>query len=374
MTTYIEIHTLQSVPPSNMNRDDAGTPKSALYGGVNRCRVSSQSWKRAIREDFNDTLDPKEVGTRSRMLVTSIADAIKDRNSDLTEEAEKLAVAAMEAAGFKKPVPKTRGKAAEGAPETGYLVFMSQRQIDALAEAAIEASVDPNPLSALKAAKVKDLVDAQHSIDIALFGRMVADSTDLNVDAACQVAHALSVHEATPEYDFYTAVDDAKNRNEDEEDAGAGMMGTVGFVSATMYRYAAINLDQLHKNLGSAEATRLATEAFLRSFVTAMPSGKQNTFANGTRPAAVMVTIAQGQPTSLVGAFEKPIRSSDGFVQPAVKALAGYASEVFETWRKPSRVLVTGLPSAAQELTELGELCSFEELVSSTVAAVTEPA
>lgn len=160
-------------------------------------------------------------------------------------------------------------------PETGYLVFLSQRQIDSLAGAAIEASAEVDPLKAMKAAKVKALIDTDHSVDIALFGRMIADSSDLNVDAACQVAHALSVHEAVPEYDFYTAVDDAKDRNEEEEDAGAGMMGTVGFVSSTMYRYAAINVDQLKINLGNEKAIRMAIEAFLRSFVESMPTGKQ---------------------------------------------------------------------------------------------------
>lgn len=366
MTTYIEIHALQSVPPSNMNRDDAGTPKTAIYGGVTRARVSSQSWKRAIREDFNSHLDPKDVGTRSRMLVSEIAKAISQRAPELAERGEELGIAAMEAAGFKKPVPQKRGKSEEAGPaETGYLVFLSQRQIDALAEAAIEASEDSDPTKAMKAAKVKDLVDAEHSVDIALFGRMVADSTDLNVDASCQVAHAISVNEANPEYDFYTAVDDAKNRNQDEVDAGAGMMGTVGFVSSTLYRYAALNVDQLRENLGSDEATGMAVAAFLNSFVNSMPSGKQNTFANGTRPAAVIVTAAQGQPTSLVGAFEKPVAPDGGLVTPAVAALAKHASEVFEAWRRPDRVWVSGLASDVAPLAGLGEVVPFVDLVAS---------
>ncbi|MDO4718145.1 MAG: type I-E CRISPR-associated protein Cas7/Cse4/CasC [Propionibacteriaceae bacterium] len=372
MTTYVEIHALQSVPPSNINRDDSGTPKTALYGGVTRSRVSSQSWKRAIRKHFNDTLDPSDIGMRSRMLVTEIARTISDRQPDLADVAEDLAVNAMEAAGFKRPVPKTRGKNAEGVPETGYLVFLSQRQIDSLAGAAIEASADVDPLKAMKAAKVKALIDTDHSVDIALFGRMIADSSDLNVDAACQVAHALSVHEAVPEYDFYTAVDDAKDRNEEEEDAGAGMMGTVGFVSSTMYRYAAINVDQLKINLGNEKAIRMAIEAFLRSFVESMPTGKQNTFANATRPCAVMVTVGTGQPTSLVGAFEKPLRSSEGYESEAVDRLAEYARGVFSTWRRPSTVLVTALPGHERELADLGMKVSFDDLVTSAADSAME--
>lgn len=374
MTRYVEIHALQNVPPSNINRDDAGTPKTARYGGVLRSRVSSQSWKKAIRDDFNEHLDPKDVGTRSRMLVADIARSIEAERPDLADAAQELAVAAMEAAGFKKPVPKTRGKAIDATPETGYLVFMSARQIEALARAATAASADANPLAAMKAAKVKDLVDAENSVDIALFGRMVADSTDLNVDAACQVAHALSVHAAEPEYDFYTAVDDAKSRNEDEQDAGAGMMGTIAFVSSTLYRYAALNVDQLHINLGNEEATALAIEAFVRSFIQAMPTGKQNSFAAATRPSAVVVTVASGQPTSLVGAFERPIRSIDGYLAPAVTALAAHAAEVFRDWRTPDQVLVQGLASVVEPLAGLGDVVGLDDLVSRTVARVTEPA
>lgn len=375
MTTYIEIHALQNVPPSNINRDDSGTPKSAIYGGVTRSRVSSQSWKRAMREDFNASLDPKDVGTRSRMIVARIEDSIRAERPDLADRAQDLAVSAMEAAGFKKPAPKTRKKGdPAGQPETGYLVFMSQRQIDALAKAAVSVADDANPLNALKALKVKALVDADHSIDIALFGRMVADSSDLNVDAACQVAHAISVHEATPEYDFYTAVDDSKQRNEDEEDAGAGMMGTVAFTSSTLYRYAAVNVDQLHKNLGSDEAVALALAAFIRSFVNAMPSGKQNTFGNGTRPGAVLLTIASGQPASLVGAFESPVAAKNGYLEGAVARLASHAQGVFDTWRRPRHAFFTALPEYRELLADVAETKTFDELINEAVLAVSEQA
>ncbi len=324
MTTYIEFHALQTVPPSNINRDDSGAPKTAVYGGVTRSRVSSQSWKRAIREDFNEALDPLEVGTRSRMIVGSIATAIDARRPDLSDRAQDLAVAAMEAAGFKKPMPKTRRKGEpEGQPETGYLVFLSQRQIESLAGAAAAVSDEIDPKAAMQAAKVKQLVDADHSIDVALFGRMIADSSDLNVDAACQVAHAISVHEATPEYDFYTAVDDAKDRNEDEEDAGAGMMGTVAYISSTLYRYAAINVDQLSENLGSTEATNRAIEAFLRSFVVSMPSGKQTTFANGTRPDVVLVTVGKRPAKQPGRGLRGPVKAREGYIGPGCRGARG---------------------------------------------------
>ena len=363
MTTYIEIHAIQTVPPSCINRGDDGTPKTATYGGVLRSRVSSQSWKHAIRKDFNKRLDPSSVGTRSTLMVEEIAKSITKERPDLKERSIELGVSAMEAAGFKKPASKKRGKNQElGTPETEYLVFLSQHQINALAKAAITASDSTDPLKDMKAAKVKNLLDTDHSIDIALFGRMIADSADLNVDAACQVAHAISVHAAEPEFDFYTAVDDARDRDEDESDAGAGMMGTVGFVSSTLYRYAALNVDQLLTNLGSPEVTRKATQEFLRSFCEAMPTGKINTFANGTRPAAILVTITQGQPASLVGAFDKPVFSQSGYTTPAIERLAQHAKETFELWNAPRLTLVSGLPSEIEGLMDLGEFMNPEAL------------
>lgn len=374
MTTYVEIHAIQTVPPSCINRDDTGAPKTATYGGVTRARVSSQAWKSAIRDDFNHRLNPKDIGIRSTQIVSEIAKSIVELEPALADSAIDLGVAAMEAVGFKKPVAKTRGKnKTQGDPETGYLVFLSQRQIDALAKAAVDASSEPDPGKAMKAAKVKDLVNADHSVDIALFGRMIANST-LSVDAACQVAHALSVHEAEPQFDFYTAVDDARARDEDEVDAGAGMMGTVGFVSATFYRYAAINVDQLELNLGSREAAQRAVVAFLQGFIESMPTGKINAFANATRPAAVLVTVAEGQPTSLVEAFEDPVRADSGFVKPAIARLTAHASEVFETWRKPKAAFVVGLPSAIDGLQKLGQHVSADELYSQVFSQISESA
>ena len=214
MKSYLEIHALQSLPPSNVNRDDTGAPKTATYGGVLRSRVSSQSWKRAIRQDFNQRLNPADVGVRTKAIVEMLADEITRQSPDLAERAQDLAVLCYESIGLKL------GKKKDGAiPELGYLIFLSRRQIELLAEQAVKAAAEPDPKEALKAAKLKELVDRDHSLDIALFGRMVADVADLNVDAACQVAHALGVHEVVPEFDYYTAVDDKKQ--EDEELPGS---------------------------------------------------------------------------------------------------------------------------------------------------------
>ncbi|GAB3622655.1 type I-E CRISPR-associated protein Cas7/Cse4/CasC [Mariniluteicoccus endophyticus] len=361
MTTYLEIHAIQNVPPANMNRDDTGAPKTATYGGVVRGRVSSQSWKRAMREAFNRDLDPMDVGRRSKQVVRLMMDAIVRRRPELEERAEALATAAFEVAKL-KPSKAKKGDAAVA--EMGYLLFLSQRQIEAVADVIVanaDAGDDKALRAALTAAKVRDLFDTQHSVDIALFGRMVADAPDLNVDAACQVAHALGVHEVVPEYDYFTAVDDVVR---EAEETGAGMIGTVEFFSSTFYRYAVVNLDQLQTNLGDDKAVGLALQAFVKAFVESMPTGKQNTFANGTRPSAVMVTIGSGQPASLVGAFEEPVKDSAGHVAQAINRLAEHAEGVFSTWRRPETVLVCGLPAQVGKLAELGDVVSFDELVA----------
>jgi CRISPR system Cascade subunit CasC len=177
-------------------------------------------------------------------------------------------------------------------------------------------------------------VDTRHSVDIALFGRMVADSADLNVEAATQVAHALSVHRSEVESDYYTAVDD---RNADSE-SGAGMIGTVDFNSATLYRYAAVDVNALHANLGAGykkpeEAPVPAAEAaaaFVEAFVTSLPTGKINTFGNHTLPAVVIVKVRSRRPISFVEAFESPVRqgSEGGFLAQACARLATYVPQL----------------------------------------------
>lgn len=364
MTTYVELHALQSVPPSNINRDDTGSPKSATYGGVLRARVSSQAWKRAIREDFARRLPAERIGTRTKEIVALLAEEIVAQAPDLAERAESLAESAFEAVGLKLTKPRRNANAVS---ELGYLIFLSAQQIRSLAAATVEAAGEPDVRKALQERKAKLLVDRDHSIDIALFGRMVADVSDLNVDAACQVAHALGVHEVTPEFDYFTAVDD---RREQAEETGAGMIGTVEFNASTLYRYAVVNVDQLQINLGNRQATRFALEAFVRSFVDSMPTGKQNTFANGTRPDVVMVTVGQGQPVNLVGAFEEAVRPKDGYGKPAADALARHAADVFETWRQPATVLVCGLPKPRAALASVpgAEVSSFEELAGRAAA------
>ena len=365
MSTYVDIHIIQSLPPSCVNRDDSGSPKSAVYGGVRRLRVSSQSWKRATRLYFNDLLDAKDVGVRTKRVVEVLAERITEDAPELAGDAAALAEGVFKAARIKLSPPRGKKDAPQ---ESGYLLFLSTSQIARLADLAIASARDGE---ALDAKTVKKIFKEAHAVDIALFGRMVADDTDLNVDAACQVAHAISTHAAENEYDFFTAVDDDKSRSE-EEDAGAGMMGTVEFSSATMYRYATVNLDMLVENLGDGDAALRALEVFIKGFCLSMPTGKQNTFANRTLPEAVVVSVRDDQPVSLVGAFEKPIRTNEanGYLARSVGALAEHARAIEDNYGlKPLAGFVVALkggdilvPEGPDAPAPLGERVSFTEL------------
>ena len=357
MSTYVDIHVIQNLPPSCVNRDDSGSPKSAVYGGVRRLRVSSQSWKRATRLYFNDLLDASDVGVRTKRVAELLAARITEDAPDLAETAPALVGEVFKAARIKLSAP--RGKK-DGPLESGYLLFLSTSQVARLAELAIASARGGE---ALDAKAVKKVFKEPHAVDIALFGRMVADNTDLNIDAACQVAHAISTHAAENEYDFFTAVDDAKSRSE-EEDAGAGMMGTVEFSSATMYRYATVNIDMLRHNLGDGEAALRALEVFIRGFCLSMPTGKQNTFANRTVPEAVVVAVREDQPVSLAGAFEEavPADAAHGYTARSVQALARYAATIEDSYGlEPLRSFVVALTDG-DAVASLGERVSFKDL------------
>jgi CRISPR system Cascade subunit CasC len=357
--TIIDVHILQTVPPSNLNRDDSGSPKTAVYGGVRRARVSSQAWKRAVRLAFKETLDDSQLGERTKRIGDAVAQRIKNAVPEFKEDAETMAVGVLKAAGLLKK-----------ASEADYLIFLSHQQQENLAREAIAARQQGR---APDAATAKRAADTEHSIDIAMFGRMIADVSDLRVDAAVQVAHAISVHAVENEFDYFTAVDDRKH---DVDETGAGMIGTVEFNSATLYRYATIDVDRLHDTLGDAKATSRAVEAFVHSFATSMPTGKRNTFANGTRPDAVVVRLRKNLPINLVGAFEDPVRDtreSAGRVRLAADALTAYTLDVESAYGdQPVAAWVTHVGARTAALAQLGTVVALPDLVTSVGAAVAQ--
>ena len=169
-------------------------------------------------------------------------------------------------------------------------------------------------------AEVSKVFHGSQAVDIALFGRMLANAPDLNTDASAQVAHAISVDRVDQDFDYFTAVDDCAA----DDNAGAGMIGTVSFNSSTLYRYATVDIDSLYGQLGDPEAAACGVAAFVEAFVKSMPTGKQNTFANRTLPNAVVVAIRKSQPINAVSAFEVPVRpSEDESVSRHAAALLG---------------------------------------------------
>ena len=297
---YMDINVLQTVPSSNINRDDTGAPKTALYGGVTRSRVSSQSWKHAMRREFNENKHDNE-GIRSKDVAILLAKTIQQQDASLDDETAMAKSASIFAAAGIKLDKKTN--------QTGALLLVSQGQVDKLAKYAIDHEDYDKK-------EVKAVLKGDQSLDLALFGRMVADNPELNVEGSAQVAHAISTHEIVPEFDYFTAMDDLQP----EDNSGAAMLGTVEYNSSTLYRYANLNLRELSDNLAGGDAVGVAMD-FVKSFLLSMPTGKQNTFANKTLPSYVMITLRDDTPVNLVSAFEKPIESKTGYVGPSIKAL-----------------------------------------------------
>ncbi|WP_051951860.1 type I-E CRISPR-associated protein Cas7/Cse4/CasC [Actinacidiphila yeochonensis] len=337
---FVEAHILQSLPPSNINRDDSGTPKQAQYGGARRARVSSQAWKRATRMEYARAEPACDRATRTKRIAALLSDRLAQPAADggaalEAAQASRLAAALLEPLGISKSTKKD--------DHSAYLLFFGKRQLDAVIGLLDGRAAD---LSALPDKELKAEIDTLpvvsalatgHPAEVALFGRMVADLKDLNVDAAVQVAHALSTHAVRTEFDYYTAVDD-----ENVEDSGAGMIGTVEFNSSTLYRYAVLGVHQLRDNLTSPEATRDAAVRFVDAFTRSMPTGHQNTFAHRTLPHLVLITVRTDQPVNLVSAYEEPVTGHAGLAAESAARLARELKEVGETWGTvPSRTLAT---------------------------------
>ncbi len=336
--TYVDFHVIQTVPPSCINRDDTGRPKTAVYGGALRARVSSQAWKHAMREMFAEIYrenssyrtkyaanlvademcridpaqDPKEALNKAKDILTAVGvlkGKEKKGNTKKTEDAEDST--------DKKEANKT-------------LFFISTAQAHALAEAILNfgGMGTKDKLSKKEEDRFQDVLNQEPSVDIALFGRMVANNTALNVDAAAQVAHAISTHAIQNEYDYFTAVDDYKP----DDTAGAGFLGTQEYNASTLYRYATVNLQDLARMIGKENAVE-AVKAFARAFICSMPTGKKNSYANRTLPDFVYVTIRNDQPVNFCGAFEKPVYSEvGGYVEKSEQKLMAYAQKVYENF------------------------------------------
>ena len=371
MALLAEFHLLQNFAPSNLNRDDTGAPKDAVFGGVRRARISSQCVKRAVRLHFarQGLINSAALGVRTLRIQARLCELLRTAHHHTEDEAV-LARAVAAALGELKLKVKPKKDEVHG--HTEYLLFLGDGEVKALAHAidqGFDELVKEKPGKNTKASLLACIGSAR-AVDVALFGRMLADDKNFNVDAAAQVAHAISTHRVDRDVDFFTAVDDLAAGSE----AVSGMLGTVEFNSSCFYRYAVINLDLLRANLG-ADAPALmgaALEAFLRGLVAAVPSGKQNTFAAHNPPEFIGAAIRRGEPMNLANAFEKPVHhgeSDAGLTAASVKRLQarwqGYG-QAFDIDPNSLRVLdLTGVWQGDARLT------SVEALVQATLGAYT---
>lgn len=331
---FVELHMIQNFAPSNLNRDDTGSPKDAEFGGFRRARISSQAIKRPIRRHptFAKTtgVSPSE---RTKWLTRRLTDALIGADKSETDAAAVALGLTKFYAGKKGKMDNKNGR------KTNVLLFLSTSEIAMLRDAALEnwdGLVAEQTAEKPKDTLVKQIINKRliprvkertSAPDIALFGRMLADQPDLEIDAACQVAHAISTHRITMEMDYFTAVDRLVELGEAEEDSGAGMVGYTTFNSACFYRYARIDVGQLQKSLEDDTLAQRTVEGFLRAALEAIPTGKQNAFAaQNPTSLAVAVVRKDGKCWNLVNAFEQPITAKNsageptGYVAPSIRA------------------------------------------------------
>ncbi|MBZ0128729.1 MAG: type I-E CRISPR-associated protein Cas7/Cse4/CasC [Rhodobacteraceae bacterium] len=300
MCHFLQLHYLTVYPPSNPNRDDQGAPKSASFGGTPRLRLSSQAIKRAARlSPVMQTALEGHLGARTQR----IGEVVRD-----TLAAEGVDGAKAEAAG--KEIAVIFGKFDAEAEKKGHirsrqLAFVSPDERAAALALARQIAAGEKP----EIDKKTILRTADGAADIAMFGRMLADSPDYNREAAVQVSHALTTHRALAEDDYYSAADDLKKPT---EDAGAGFIGSAGFGSGVYYLYACVDVGLLIENLGGDTAlAACATEALAEALATATPSGKRNSYAHQTRAAYIRAESGAQQPRSLAGAFLNALAGED---------------------------------------------------------------
>ncbi len=377
---YIELHLIQNFAPANLNRDDTNNPKDCEFGGVRRARISSQCIKRAIRNSpvFAETTGV-EVGQRTKRVIKRLRDRL------IPPEKPEAAIKPIGEVDVILPafvtafLSKLDSKSDKDDLRTAVLLYLSEAEIKGVSDKLLANWVEladekKRPATAERLAKelVKEYKDRTSAPDIALFGRMLAEKPELNLDAACQVAHALSTHRVTMEMDFYTAVDDLNP----DDTAGASMMGFIGYNSACFYRYARLDWEQLVKNLGADSDLALRTvEGFLRAAVEAIPTGKQTGFAAQNPPSFLLAVVrAGGAAWSLANAFEKPVRAGrdSGLVAPSVKALDSYWGRLAAVYGTKSIVATAAL--ALDDDLELTALKGAQaKNLDAWVAAATQP-
>lgn len=309
MSRFFQIHLLVSYPPSNLNRDDTGRPKTAIVGDANRLRISSQSLKRAWRtSDIFEKAMNGHVGIRTKEMGIEIYKALLDKKVS-EKNAREWAKAIVSQFGNLKSDKKTENNKDLHVEQ---LVHFSPEEHSAIMALVGKLTVAPTE------EELKLLGKPKQAVDIAMFGRMLASSPAYNVEAAVQVAHAITIHKVAVEDDYFIAVDDL---NRGEADVGAAHIGEAGFGAGIFYLYLCINRELLCENLGGdVGLTSKSLEALTHAITKVSPTGKQNSFASRAYAAYALVEKGDQQPRSLAQAFLKPIAGSD-MLERAVKEL-----------------------------------------------------
>jgi CRISPR system Cascade subunit CasC len=374
----LEIHILQSFPPANLNRDENGMPKSTVFGGRPRARISSQCQKRATRLFYQQyaEIDNSHFAQRSRAWMPELK-ALLTAAEIADDQAAVAAKLALEVLGAKIEGDKI---------ESSTILFLGKTEIEAMADILIKnwQAIEPGLTAKEPALPKKDpnlpkviekaLADSDKPGDVALFGRMMAALPTVNVDAAVQMAHAISVNTLQQEFDFFTAVDDLGA----SDDQGADHMGETGYNSSTYYRFANLNLKQLEKNLGTSDQVSVVAKAFAEAFIKAIPTGHQNSFAAHSLPALVMLIVRTGQPVSLVDAFEHPIRPGNklSLLANAVQALDEHWADITTMYGNKAikyQGVVTRKGLAEQlDMLKEAKVASMDDLLDKAMAACTE--
>lgn len=330
----IEFHILQSFPVTCLNRDDVGAPKTAMVGGVQRARVSSQAWKRPVRMAMHEL--GGIYGTRTKFIGKLIFDACIAKGA--THEQAQACGDKIEGAFIKKKEEKKPKKGKEAVIEneaeeieaesnsekSDTLLFLSPHEVTIIAEAFASKGFNQNEAVTQKeqkkqAKEIADLIGnaskAMDALDIALFGRMVAQAARLNVEAAVSFSHAISTHKVSNEVEFFTALDDCPTE-------GSAHMGSLEFNSATYYRYVSLDLGQLCQTLAGQNLPE-AVENFTKALFVAVPAARQATQSGASPWEFAKVLVRKGQ--RLQVPFETAIKAKDGgFIQPSIDAMTGY--------------------------------------------------
>jgi CRISPR system Cascade subunit CasC len=374
---FIDIHVLQSVPFANLNRDDTNSVKTVQYGNVLRTRVSSQSWKRAARELFQERMG--QAALRTRRIGERVTRELSGRGwpQDLAERAGGH-VAAGSSIKFELARDSDDPKrSVANKVLTNAMVYVPESAVIELADLAgahreaLQGAADikkPADKSVLPKDAVEQILRSRNGV-INLFGRMLAEVDDAGVDGAVQVAHALTTHATDVELDYFSAVDDITAAWKDS--SGSGHMGHTEFSAGTFYRYATVDLRDLAVNIGDEpRAARDLVGAFLSAFIESLPQAKKNSTAAHTIPGLVHLSVRRDRPLSYAAAFEKPVRAAaeGGFADASATQLDTYA-QAANKLLGGNRILTSGWASLdTKDLTGLGTRHdSFDELITTAL-------